>query len=147
MTVLVLDNPEMLAKAAIEGGLMMSATAENGGRKPHRMRFHYGFNKHTLDSQDVEILRQHAAYLRQQPGVRVHIHGHADNFGAEEYNQFLSRLRASAAARLLMEEGVRDTQIVTSGWGSARPLARPEDHAANRRLELDYVTQEMAQAL
>jgi len=147
MTVLVLDNPEMLARAAIAAGHLLSATSVNDVRKPHRMRFHYGFNKHTLDPQDVEILRQHAAYLRQQPGVRVHIHGHADNFGSEDYNGFLSRLRASAAARLLMEEGVRESQIVTTGWGSAKPLARPEDRAANRRLELEYVTQEMARAL
>jgi peptidoglycan-associated lipoprotein len=147
MTVLVLDNPEMLARAAIEAGLLMSATAETGARKPHRMRFHYGFNKHTLDPQDEDILRQHAAYLRQQPGVKVHIHGHTDNFGSEDYNRFLSRLRVNAVARLLMEAGVRDAQIVTSSWGSDKPLARPEDRAANRRLELEYVTQEMARAL
>ncbi|MDX1599061.1 MAG: OmpA family protein [Marinobacter sp.] len=146
MTVLVLDNPEMLARAAVEAGLILSAV-ESRSRKPHRLRFHYGFNKHTLDSQDVEILRQHAAYLRQQPGVRVHIHGHADNFGAEDYNRFLSRLRATAVARQLVQEGVRESQIVVSGWGSARPLARPEDRAANRRLELEYLTQEMAAAL
>lgn len=147
MTVLVLDNPEMLARAAIEAGQLLSATAASEIRKPHRMRFHYGFNKHTLDQQDMDILRQHAAYLRQQPGVRVHIHGHADNFGSEDYNRFLSRLRASAAARVLMEEGVRESRITTSGWGSDRPLARPEDRAANRRLELEYITQEMAAAL
>lgn len=147
MTVLILDNPEMLAKAALEAGLMMSSPTESSPRKPHRMRFHYGFNKHTLDNQDVEILRQHAAYLRQKPGVRIHIHGHADNFGAEDYNRFLSRLRATAVARQLIQEGVRESQIVVSGWGSTRPLARPEDRAANRRLELEYLTQEMARAL
>lgn len=147
MTVLVLDNPEMLAKAAVEAGFIMSETMENSPQKPHRMRFHYGFNKHTLDNQDVEILRQHAVYLRQQPGVRIHIHGHSDNFGAEDYNRFLSRLRATAAARQLMQEGVRESQIVISGWGSSRPLARPEDRAANRRLELEYLTMEMARAL
>ncbi|EON92994.1 peptidoglycan-associated lipoprotein (19 kDa surface antigen) (PPL) [Marinobacter lipolyticus SM19] len=147
MTVLVLDNPEMLARAAVEAGLIMSAATDNSPHKPHRMRFHYGFNKHTLDNQDVEILRQHAVYLRQQPGARIHIHGHSDNFGAEDYNCFLSRLRATAAARQLMQEGVRESQIVISGWGSTRPLARPEDRAANRRLELEYLTQEMARAL
>lgn len=147
MTVLVLDNPEMLARAAVDAGLIMSAATESSPHKPHRMRFHYGFNKHTLDNQDVEILRQHAAYLRRQPGVRIHIHGHADNFGAEDYNRFLSRLRATAVARQLTQEGVRESQIVVSGWGSARPLARPEDRAANRRLELEYLTQEMARAL
>jgi len=62
MTVLVLDNPEMLARAAVEAGFIMSAATENSPYKPHRLRFHYGFNKHTLDRQDGEILRQHAVY-------------------------------------------------------------------------------------
>ncbi|EDM46626.1 OmpA family protein [Marinobacter algicola] len=148
MTVLILDNPDLLARAAIESGLPMpSLASDSTPRKPHRLRFHYGFNKHRLDEQDLAILRQHALYLRHNPGVTVRIHGHADNFGVSEYNHFLSRLRASSAAKVLIREGVRESQVLVSGWGSDRPLARPEDHAANRRLELEYVTMEMARAL
>lgn len=147
MTTLVLDNPELIARAALEAGLLMSAAAtDDSPRKPHRLRFHYGFNKHRLNDDDLQILRQHAAYLRAHPGAVVHIHGHADNFGAEEYNAFLSRLRANAVAKLLLKEGVRETQVMVSGWGSRRPLARPEDHAANRRLELEYPSHQMAKA-
>lgn len=148
MTVLILDNPELLARAAIESGLPMPTAMSDGTlRKPHRLRFHYGFNKHQLDEQDQAILRQHANYLRHNPGVSVRIHGHADVFGVGEYNEFLSRLRASSAAKMLIREGVRESQIQVTGWGSDRPLARPEDHAANRRLELEYLTMDMAQAL
>ena len=148
MTVLILDNPDLLARAAIESGLPMPSLASDGTpRKPHRLRFHYGFNKHRLDEQDLTILRQHALYLRHNPGATVRIHGHADNFGVSEYNHFLSRLRASSAAKVLIREGVRESQVLVTGWGSDRPLARPEDHAANRRLELEYVTMEMARAL
>ncbi len=146
MTVLILDNPELLARAAIESNMPMPAL-DNFPRKPHRLRFHYVFNKHRLDDQDLAILRQRANYLRHNPGIRIRIHGHADNFGVGEYNHFLSRLRASSAAKLLIREGVRESQILVSGWGSDRPLARPEDHAANRRLELEYLTMEMARAL
>lgn len=148
MTVLILDNPELLARAAIESGLPMPAVMSDGApRKPHRLRFHYGFNKHHLDEQDQAILRQHAAYLRHNPGVKVRVHGHADVFGVSEYNEFLSRLRASSAAKMLIREGVRESQILVRGWGSERPLARLEDHAANRRLELEYLSMDMAQAL
>lgn len=146
MTTLVLDNPELIAKAAMASGLTATALATDA-RRPHRMKFHYRFNKHALDDTDVKILQQHAIYLRRYPGVRVRIHGHSDNFGVEDYNQFLSRLRANAVARLLMQEGVAENQILLTGWGSTRPLATPEDHAANRRVELEYLTQDMAQAL
>ncbi|RBW49153.1 OmpA family protein [Marinobacter sp. F3R11] len=146
MTVLVLDNPELIAKAAIASGF--NAAALSGESKPpHRMRFHYGFNKHALDSSDKAIVRQHAVYLRQHPTISVRIHGHSDNFGAEDYNRFLSRLRTSSVAKLLMEEGIAESRILVTCWGSDRPLATPDDRAANRRIELEYLTQDMARAL
>ncbi|SFL87426.1 OmpA family protein [Marinobacter zhejiangensis] len=148
MTVLVLDNPELLAKAAYLDAQPLVAIEElaEAPRRPHRLRFHYGFDKQQLNADDQSILRQHAVYLRAHPEMTVQIHGHTDNFGAEEYNTFLSRLRASAAARILKEEGVRESQIQVTGWGSSRPLALPEDHAANRRLELEYRSEQMAKA-
>ncbi|MDX1634806.1 MAG: OmpA family protein [Marinobacter sp.] len=149
MTVLVLDNPELMAKAAVlETGLggLISKAGDDSLRKPHRMRFHYGFNQHRLSEEDQQILRQHAAYLKAHPELTVEIHGHTDAFGNEEYNAFLARLRASSAAKLLQAEGIREGRITVTGWGSRKPLARPEDHAANRRLELEYRSEQMAKA-
>ena len=79
--------------------------------------------------------------------MSVRIHGHSDNFGSEDYNQFLSRLRANAVARNLIQEGVEESRILMRHWGSARPLATPEDRAANRRVELEYMDMDVAQAL
>ncbi|SDV99828.1 OmpA family protein [Marinobacter mobilis] len=148
MTVLVLDNPELLAKAAYldHQPLVPVEDLAEAPRRPHRLRFHYGFDKHQLSEEDIAILREHAAYLQAHPETVLQIHGHTDNFGPEQYNTFLSRLRASSAARILREEGVRESQIRVSGWGSTRPLALPEDHAANRRLELEYRSEQMAKA-
>jgi len=146
MTVLILDNPDMLAKAAL-------AYADSAGQlsqvaiRPHRTRFHYGFNKHTLDAEDIGMIKRHAAYLKAHPGMRLRIHGHTDNFGSHESNRFLARLRANTIARLLIQEGVAQSAILITTWGSERPLTTPEDHAANRRVELEYLTMDMAQAL
>lgn len=146
MTVLVLDNPELIAKAAVASGFN-AANLMTEGNRPHRMKFHYSFNKHALDSSDKAIIQQHAVYLSQYPAVSVRIHGHSDNFSAEDYNRFLSRLRTNAVARLLIEEGVAEAQILVANWGSARPLATPDDRAANRRVELEYLDSDMAKAL
>lgn len=145
MTVLVLDNPELIAKAAMASGF--TATFEAAGKRPHRLRFHYGFNRHVPEGDDLAMLKLHAAYLLQNPGVSVRIHGHSDNFGSEDYNRFLSRLRANAVARVLMQEGVPESRITMSHWGSSRPLATPEDRAANRRVELEYLSLDVAKAL
>ncbi|WP_449285952.1 OmpA family protein [Marinobacter sp. PE14] len=146
MTVLVLDNPGLIANAAVASGFT-AATYEAGTKRPHRMKFHYGFNKHSLDNDDIAFLQQHAAYMKEHPSVSVRIHGHSDNFGSEDYNQFLSRLRANAVARSLIQEGVEESRILMRHWGSARPLATPEDRAANRRVELEYMDMDVAQAL
>ncbi|MDO6441548.1 OmpA family protein [Marinobacter sp. 2_MG-2023] len=145
MTVLVLDNPELIAQAAVAHGFN-PATLVTEGKRPHRLRFHYGFNKHSLDALDTEIILQHAAYLRQHPGVSILIHGHSDNFGAEDFNRFLSRQRTNAVARLLIKEGVAESRVLVASWGSARPLATPDDRAANRRVELEYLSSDMAKA-
>ena len=153
MTVLVLDHPELLSRTAFAAGMpipedgVSETFSENNPKRPHRLRFHIGFNQHRLNDEDQALLRQHAIWLKHNPGACLHIHGHSDAFGVGEYNQFLSRLRASNAAKLMLNEGARENQVITSGWGSERPLARPEDHAANRRLELEYLNMDMAQAL
>ncbi len=148
MTVLVLDDPELIAQsAALEAGIVMPVnTGDDLPHRPHRSRFHYSFDKHNLNDEDQDILREHAAYLRANPEVTVHIHAHTDQFGADDYNTFLAKLRASSAAKLLKAEGVNDAQIRSTGWGSSKPLTKPEDHAANRRLELEYHTGHMAKA-
>lgn len=140
MTLLVMDHPDLMARFAILEAFsgQKSLPADQGPRKPHRMRFHFGFDQHRLSEEDQEIIRQHAAYLKTHPEFRVTIHGHADAMGNEAYNGFLSRLRASAVARLLQREGVQPSRITLTGWASRKPLTRPEDHAANRRLELEY---------
>lgn len=148
MTVLVLDNPELITRSAALANDNLHALRDtvDDVRKPHQMRFHYGFDKHRLSDADREILRAHAAYMKAHPDVTIEIDGHTDNFGNEEYNNFLSRLRANTAAKVLKAEGIRDSRIKTVGWGSHKPLATPEDHAANRRLELTYHSEQMARA-
>lgn len=146
MTILVLDNPELIAKAAIASGFN-ATTAMSESKRPHRVRFHYGFNKHSLDDSDTADIRQHAAYLRQHPAISIRVHGHSDNFGAEDYNRFLSRRRTNAVTRLLVNEGIAESRILVTSWGSSRPLATPDDRAANRRVELEYLPHDMAQAL
>lgn len=149
MTVLVLDNPELMARAAQAqaNSTQVDTMGENpqeSPRKPHRMKFHFGFDKHRLNDEDQAILKQHAEYLRAHPEVTVRINGHTDSHGTDEYNAFLSRLRANTAAKLLKAEGVDAKRIEVVGWGNSKPLTKKEDSAANRRLELEYLSEQMA---
>lgn len=147
MTVLVLDNPELMAHAAqVQASNAQVNAMDDSPRKPHQMKFYFGFDKHRLSEEDQAILRKHAAYMKAHPEVTVSINGHTDSHGPEEYNAFLSRLRANSAAKILKSEGIDESRIEVVGWGSRKPLTNPEDSAANRRLDLDYHSEQMAKA-
>ncbi|MFC3522839.1 OmpA family protein [Streptomonospora nanhaiensis] len=67
----------------------------------------------------------------------VHITGHADKTGPEDFNRQLSEQRARAAADFLREKlGDDAPRIETEGAGSTDP--REGDLAAQRRIEVDY---------
>jgi peptidoglycan-associated lipoprotein len=145
MTVLVLDNPELLALATLAEGFQPDSCAES--HKPRQLKFHYGYNKHQLSTADMDMLTRHGHYLRCNVHLHVRVHGHSDAFGSDDYGHFLSRMRASAVMHFLIEEGVNEQRLKAIGWGSDRPLATRADHAANRRVELEYVQHGVPSAL
>ena len=95
----------------------------------------------------MDILTRHGHYLRHNSNLNVQVHGHSDAFGSVDYGHFLSRMRASAVVRFLIEQGVEAQRLNAVGWGSDRPLATRADHAANRRVELEYVQHSVSNAL
>ena len=145
MTVLVLDNPELLALATLAEGFQPDSCAES--HKPRQLKFHYGYNKHQLSAADMDMLTRHGHYLRRNVHLHVRVHGHSDAFGSNDYGHFLSRMRASAVERFLIEEGVEEHRLKAVGWGPDRPLATRADHVANRRVELEYVQYSVSSAL
>jgi outer membrane protein OmpA-like peptidoglycan-associated protein len=87
-------------------------------------------------SADVRSL---GAILATRPGVAVSVEGHTDDTGTEEANLTISRLRAEAVRRLLVEGGLEASTLSASGRGEASPAAdngTREGRARNRRVEI-----------
>ena len=64
--------------------------------------------------------------------------GHTDNVGDKDKNMQLSADRAAAVKNFLVDKGISDSRIVTSGKGDTQPVASnktPEGRAQNRRIE------------
>ena len=64
--------------------------------------------------------------------------GHTDNVGDKEKNMQLSADRAAAVKNFLVEKGIAESRMVTSGKGDSKPVASnktPEGRAQNRRIE------------
>ena len=88
---------------------------------------------------DFASLSALADYLATRPELRIALVGHTDNSGALAANVALSRDRAAAVRKRLIEKlGVRAEQLSAEGAGWLAPRASnltPEGREKNRRVE------------
>lgn len=77
-------------------------------------------------------------YLKHKPTVRIEISGHTDDVGKPEANKDLSKRRAEACKKYLVDKGIDAGRIDTVGYGSEKPIApndTPDGRERNRRIE------------
>lgn len=83
--------------------------------------------KKTLDAGKVE-------------SFKFEVSGHTDTSGSAEHNKELSGKRAAVIVKELVARGIDQSQIISVGMGSDRPLVKPDDtpakKAKNRRYEI-----------
>lgn len=99
-------------------------------------RIFFALNDYSVDAEDQATLQSQAAWLQQNPGVRVTIEGHADERGTRDYNIALGERRANSAKNYLASLGIDSGRISTVSYGKERPAALGSDEAAwaqNRR--------------
>jgi peptidoglycan-associated lipoprotein len=77
----------------------------------------------SLEPQARDTLTAQAAWLRQNPGTRVTIEGHADERGTRDYNLALGARRAQAARDFLLAQGVSAGRMNTVSFGKERPVS------------------------
>ena len=99
-------------------------------------RIFFDTDQYDVDAQDQQTLQSQAAWLQQNPAVRVTIEGHADERSTRDYNIALGERRANAAKNYLASLGIDPSRINTVSYGKERPAALGSDEAAwaqNRR--------------
>lgn len=114
--------------------------------KPQERRIGFGFDQAEVDGQYHELLKQHAQYLSENKDIKLKVNGHTDSFGPKEYNQYLSKKRAEAVVKLLVEYGAPEDQIVLEGNADEEPLLSAAHQSEHRRVELDYQDQRLVSA-
>jgi outer membrane protein OmpA-like peptidoglycan-associated protein len=73
---------------------------------------------------------------------KVRVEGHTDNRGGKAYNDGLSRRRAAAVVKWLVDHGIDSSRLTSQGFGFSRPIATnktEEGRQENRRVELHIV--------
>jgi len=80
-----------------------------------------------------------AAILKNYDKTVIHVVGHTDTSGANDYNQGLSDRRAAAVGTYLASQGVPGARIREEGRGEREPVVRTADNikeARNRRVDI-----------
>jgi outer membrane protein OmpA-like peptidoglycan-associated protein len=99
----------------------------------------FDFNSATIKPAFRPTLVKLADVLVQYQDNRVTVVGHTDSIGAEDYNESLSRQRASAVVSELIQLGVPASRMIAVGQGEHEPRASNATEAGreqNRRVEI-----------
>ncbi|MCB2408205.1 OmpA family protein [Hymenobacter sp. BT178] len=100
----------------------------------------FELNKAVLLPSSYPTLDAMVPVLAEYPDYSLSIAGHTDSKGPAAFNLALSRERAAAARRYLLEKGVAENRIDMRGYGARHPIASNTTEAGrarNRRVEFD----------
>lgn len=98
--------------------------------------------KSALKTESYPELNRLLKIMKDNPGMVIEIAGHTDNDQDDEANLQLSIARALAVEKYLEASGLKDSRVVSVGYGEARPVASndtPEGKQMNRRVEFKII--------
>ena len=113
----------------------------------------FDFDKHFLRDKSENILDNLYNFMNENKEVTIRFEGHTDWFGSEAYNEKLSKRRALAAHKYLIDKGIAANRITNAWFGetvekvpNAYPdgADNPENRQLNRRVEIKIEVPEMA---
>ena len=130
-----LDNPTYTVRDAlrVSGGGQQALDTAMANRI---VEFETG--NATLTAEGQRVLDDLLPVLRTLQGRRFEIVGHTDSDGARAQNLVLSAARAETVKAYLVQRGIPEGALSTSGVGPDRPVAdnaTPQGRARNRRIE------------
>ena len=101
----------------------------------------FEFDKSVIKKESYPYLNK-IADLIKQANVRIKVKGHTDNTGKAQYNMELSKKRAEAVYKYLIDKGVKADNLSYEYFGMTRPIApnaTEEGRLANRRVEFEIM--------
>ena len=97
---------------------------------------YFDFDKSIIRSDQVERVEKNAAFMKNNPGVRVRIEGNCDERGTNEYNMALGQRRALSGQQYMVNLGVAESRFDTISYGEERAINFGHDELSwsqNRR--------------
>lgn len=95
-----------------------------------------------IEKKSYGVLDNIADIMKKNPAYNLAINGYTDNTGSASGNLKISKARAAAAKKYLINKGVDASRLSSEGFGIANPRATndtAEGRALNRRVEFKVV--------
>jgi peptidoglycan-associated lipoprotein len=99
---------------------------------------YFEFDRSDLTEYSIGILKENAAYLINNPDIKIILEGHTDERGTIEYNLSLGQRRALKVKEYYTRLGIKTNRIATISYGKEKPAERENSELAwakNRRVE------------
>ena len=99
----------------------------------------FEFNSSVLKTSSYPILDAIALQMKNSVETRFQLNGHSSAEGSDERNMMLSVDRANAVKAYLVNNGIRNSNLITKGYGEAKPIvanSTEANKALNRRVEI-----------
>ena len=99
----------------------------------------FDVGKHDIKGSAIPTYQKIGNILKSYDKTMIHVVGHTDSSGSDEYNQSLSERRASSVSNQLMAQGVANTRVRLEGRGEREPIAdngSAEGRTRNRRVDI-----------
>lgn len=107
---------------------------------------HFANGKSELGPDAKAAIQKVAEGLKSYPGsYNLVVSGHTSSVGSKSLNKSLSKSRADAVAKILVDAGIPAARITTVGAGPDKPLGdnkTKDGQAKNRRVEIDVKVEE-----
>lgn len=105
-----------------------------------QVMFHTGSD--VLTEQGAQQVNSLATFLQKNNELVIHLNGHTDPRGTDEYNNVLSQYRAISVQQALEAQGVEPERIAVSAYGSGQSRASRGDleaYALERRVDIEII--------
>ncbi|MFN0035472.1 MAG: OmpA family protein [Saprospiraceae bacterium] len=101
-------------------------------RKETTNTIYFEFGRYSLTPDAKSVLTRFYEQLRDNPGLKLKIHGFTDGIGSAEANRRLSANRSRSARNYLAYKGIRMDRMLMEVFGEANPIQANKDEGDDR---------------
>ena len=108
----------------------------------HLKMLNYKSNQKSISAELIKYVDEILLILKNNPEIKLEIHGHTDSRGKKSYNMKLSKKRAKIVMNQLIKLGIEKNRLISKGFGPSKPIESNKTasgRAQNRRVEFKLV--------